>query len=274
MTKMDADMELTLELARVARDPSPSHQQRVFEALSAQLGLAAAPLPSMPLGSATPWWRGKALLGRWLLVGAVAGGGGFWLGAARDSAPRAEPPEVAIAVPPPAARSGEGSSPTARTEAARALASGSPDSTEPLGTSLEAQRPAGSLGSRRAASRLEARGVRHSRMRRTSEVRPAMAAADAGPQDRSFIEAVRLLQRAQRSIDSGEATLAMALLDELDARFPRDTLGEERGAARVLALCESGQTDRARQLADQLRAENPTSIYNARIARSCVSLSN
>ncbi len=105
--------------------------------------------------------------------------------------------------------------------------------------------------------------------------RGARARAGAAKLERApFLEAVRLLQRAQRAVDASEPALAMFLLGELDTRFPRELLGEERAATRVLALCESGQTDRAHQVARELNLQSPSSIYAARIARSCVSLAD
>jgi hypothetical protein len=84
-----------------------------------------------------------------------------------------------------------------------------------------------------------------------------------------FLEAVRLLSRAQRAIDGGEPALALVLLDEIDQRVARELLSEERAAALVIALCKSGELDRARSVAAALAAASPSSIYAGRIARSC-----
>jgi hypothetical protein len=46
-------------------------------------------------------------------------------------------------------------------------------------------------------------------------------------------------------------------------------LNEERQATRVLALCANGESDRASQTAAVLRAQSPSSIYLARLQRSC-----
>jgi hypothetical protein len=77
------------------------------------------------------------------------------------------------------------------------------------------------------------------------------------------------VQRAQRALESAAPSAALALLDELDARFPAALLIEERLATRVLALCASGAVARAKRAAAQLVAHNPSSIYAARIAQSC-----
>jgi hypothetical protein len=87
--------------------------------------------------------------------------------------------------------------------------------------------------------------------------------------DPRFLEAVRLVQRAQRAVESGAPSTALTLLDDLDARFPAAMLNEERLATRVLALCASGAVARAKRVAAELGVRNPSSIYAARIAQSC-----
>lgn len=96
-----------------------------------------------------------------------------------------------------------------------------------------------------------------------------LGAASPPAGDPRFLEAVRLVQRAQRAVESGAASTALSLLDELDARFPAALLNEERLATRVLALCASGAVARAKRVAAELGARNSSSIYAARIAQSC-----
>jgi hypothetical protein len=98
---------------------------------------------------------------------------------------------------------------------------------------------------------------------------PPLGAASPPAGDPRFLEAVRLVQRAQRAVESGAASTALSLLDELDARFPAALLNEERLATRVLALCASGAVARAKRVAAELGARNSSSIYAARIAQSC-----
>jgi hypothetical protein len=116
---------------------------------------------------------------------------------------------------------------------------------------------------------------RAARVRPKSEARRASAPRAAAPpaldRDARFLEAVRLLARAQRAID-GEPALALVLLEEMGERVPRELLGEERDAALVVALCKTGQVERARRVAAELSARSPSSIYAARIDRSCGNL--
>jgi hypothetical protein len=99
-------------------------------------------------------------------------------------------------------------------------------------------------------------------------VRPASPVAPARPTP-DFAAALQLLTRARGALDRDEPALALRLLDELDASFPRELLDQERGATRVLGLCANGEQARAVQLARQLFAGRPRSIYSHRLERSC-----
>jgi len=97
----------------------------------------------------------------------------------------------------------------------------------------------------------------------------APSASSPSPGDAGFLEAVRIVQRAQRSLERSAPHTALLLLDDLDARFPAALLNEERLATRVLAFCAIGASARARRAAAELELRNPSSIYAARIAQSC-----
>ena len=78
------------------------------------------------------------------------------------------------------------------------------------------------------------------------------------------------LRRAQQQLRSGNATMSLLLLSELD-RSAGDVLLEERDATRVLALCAVGQEEAAREVASQLSHDSPRSIYGMRLEASCIS---
>jgi len=110
---------------------------------------------------------------------------------------------------------------------------------------------------------------------RPAEGRPRTASRSstmpAAVDDRLAAE-LALLARTERAIRSGEAPLALALLGELDRKFPVPALREEREAARVLARCVSAGvvTDaEARVSAERFIAAHPTSVYADRIRESC-----
>jgi hypothetical protein len=64
------------------------------------------------------------------------------------------------------------------------------------------------------------------------------AATSAEIAANSLLEELELLRRAERTIRSGNSQVALGLLRDLDERFPKGQLVEERAAARVMAnLC-------------------------------------
>jgi hypothetical protein len=305
----DYDVQLTLELARVAREPTLADKQRVLEELQLRLG----ELPGLSsVGESTTGVRrvipklapptlteqaarmarslvSSKLAPHLIWVGAVTGALGFWVGT-RNTEPSPIPgpdaragslvaPWVSSEAPPyPPPKAAEQPGPKAPNTAPRALET--PKALQPETAQLEpknrrherwrvalleppatAATPSATTGARAAAP------VLAPTPRRAHDQKPAHLGDNA-----RFFEAVRLLQRAQRALDAGEPSLALALLAELDERFPRDLLSEERDAARVVGLCKSGDTQGASRLAQELASMSPSSIYAARITRSCGAL--
>jgi len=110
---------------------------------------------------------------------------------------------------------------------------------------------------------------------RPGERRPRAArrsSTSLGTADDRLAAELALLARTERAIRSGEAPLALALLGELDQRFPVPALREEREAARVLAGCvSSGGVAGAESSAPAERfiGAHPASVYADRIRESC-----
>jgi hypothetical protein len=77
-----------------------------------------------------------------------------------------------------------------------------------------------------------------------------------------------LLRRADRAVRADNAALALALVGELDARYPGSSLLEERRAIELLAYCGVGATD-ASARAQRFLGAHPTSVYAGRIQRTC-----
>lgn len=82
-----------------------------------------------------------------------------------------------------------------------------------------------------------------------------------------------LLESAQRALAARDAEHALALLAEHAQRFPNGALTEERGAARVLALCELGRTNEARSAFAAFLRTAPRSPLIPRLQDSCASSS-
>jgi hypothetical protein len=85
----------------------------------------------------------------------------------------------------------------------------------------------------------------------------------------TLAEEVRLLSSAQRALNEGDPTTALARLAEHGRRFPAGTMAEERDAARALALCRAGRRDEAQAAAARFLADRPTSPLAARVRASC-----
>lgn len=83
-----------------------------------------------------------------------------------------------------------------------------------------------------------------------------------------FDEELALLQRVERAIRTKDSALALALLAELDERFPETRLGEERQAARLIADCRLGSPG-ALQRAQAFMSDRPSSVYSERIQAAC-----
>jgi hypothetical protein len=282
MTRGDLRATIALETARMMEEPTAADQARVYAALKQRIlaapveGGSAGPrlaLRGLRLGAGS----GGAKLSQLALVAALSGGIGYWLGLDHSAAPRDAEPTIT----PSALASGE-----APEQAPRATGLTSARSEAGLAprtdiAHVRPSEPSANAGADAAAAPAsEARasalaappgGSRKERSLRRSRVQ-SRAAHSPAAEDRSFFEAVRLLQRADRAVQNGQAGFAITLLDELDARFPDRILSEERAAMRVLAACASGDIAGARAAASKIPSGSG-SIYDERIERSCVARS-
>jgi hypothetical protein len=78
----------------------------------------------------------------------------------------------------------------------------------------------------------------------------------------------RSLERIERALRNADAPLALALLAELDERYPKTRLVEERQAARLMAHCVAGEPD-AKLAAERFLQAQPSSVYAARLRALC-----
>jgi len=69
-----------------------------------------------------------------------------------------------------------------------------------------------------------------------------------------------LVERARTALGRGDATAALAAVDEHARRFPQGTMTEERDAVRIQALALAGRRDEARLRARDFRARFPHSL--------------
>jgi hypothetical protein len=96
------------------------------------------------------------------------------------------------------------------------------------------------------------------------ETAPANAAPAAKPQG-SLADEVAQLQKAKLALKSGNPAQALSELSIYSQRFPRPMLGAEASVVRIEALSASGNSARAKSLAEAFLAKNPNSPYATRL---------
>lgn len=99
----------------------------------------------------------------------------------------------------------------------------------------------------------------------TAASAPAPAAAPVGS---TLGEETLALREVSRALAEGKSDEALRLLDRPAAG---GELGEERAAARIVALCKAGRRDQAEPLRAAFSASFPRSTQRDRIARACAS---
>ena len=81
----------------------------------------------------------------------------------------------------------------------------------------------------------------------------------------SLADEVAQLQKAKLALKGGNAAQALSELGTYAQRFPRPMLGAEASVLRIEALNQSGDTARAKSLAEGFLAKNPNSPYATRL---------
>jgi hypothetical protein len=240
MTDLSPKARRLFELARHQDDPEPGAHDRVERSLGRRIALVGtvatggAAFTKSAAGLGLMATAAKAA-GVAAVVGAAAGAGWFAT-KALGSAPAATV-NVSSATP---------GAPSARRSAPSAAPKQDTAEPEPAPTARPSPRP--SLGAPRPS------------------VQPESREPESIDQLRLETEGLKAIQQAVRAGDPGRA---LVLIDEQNGRYPGGLLGEERAAARVLALCQSGQTERARAEAAQFERRWPKSALVARVRSSC-----
>jgi hypothetical protein len=260
-------VDRALQLAQLELSPSAGDKAR---------GRAALELPEpppLPLATYPSAWAALGASGKvGVLVSAVllgvGFGAGYWLGRAE---PRVAAPSGEL---PPALGS---SAPSGSTSGSATDGMGRPMQPLPRAEAeLDAGRPPPSDDDRRAkASSATGAGAAPAELPRSS--RPAPKAP--GPQQAAGApreetrgsrnsEELDLMRRIERSLRNDQPALALALLAEVEARFPRSALEEERLAASVMAHCGLQDPGHERR-AESFLQSRPRSVYRTRVMAAC-----
>lgn len=296
MTELDP-LEQTLERARAALAPSLADDARLRRALGlapggslpealppagetvARQGASPFPLAARALAptagvSELRAWRalrasGSAGLLAGVMLAGFAFGAGLWLGRAGVVA---EPPPAGLAA---------ATEPDALERGSIAAAPPEPRATAPLqqdGVELSSERDRAIPGDEQDAlsaptplppevasprAELPARRAKPSSRR---DGRAPSRAHSTAPSAAN--EELALLRRVERALRAQNPALALALLAELDQRFPDTRLGEERAAAHVIASCGVGEGG-ARFRAERFVREHSGSVYAERVHEAC-----
>lgn len=289
--EFDPVVDGVLRRARAAASPSAGELEQALVGIRTRLAAAPVGLHEVPdvaapdapaaalNGKSGKWSSCSWPRARWaaelrrLLGIALTLGVGFALGVQYAGRGPSATPAVTVqrsaglpgsAVAQGSVQAGSAPQPTAPPAAAPHAVSAAPAAPSAAELALQTRSPAPAPSSTqlsgRAKQRAPARAVRRSQ-------RPAKSTRE--PELLTFAQVLERLERAQRAERALEPEVALALLDELDARADTLTLREERLVTRVLAACDVGDPTAAERAALELGSAAPASVYTSRIASSC-----
>jgi hypothetical protein len=215
--------------------------------------------------------RGSRLgmLGVGLLVGAMVGGWfGFGLGrdSQKSSGWNAPPASVSDAVAVPRAAPSAPSEPGSAKLWPEAAAAAWPEAPAP--PEVPALEPPAALDTTPAEAAAEGDAARRKALAAGRSRGVRRSAPPAQPESSLAVE-LAMLQRARRALNADNGRLALGIVQELDERFPKGVLVEERSATRILSLCQLERVAEAKQAARDFLGRYPSSVYAERVRQSC-----
>ncbi len=229
-------------------DPPDGAEDRALAVLGLSAGLAVRSAAARPGPFSTVQW-GWSLKAVAIALALGAGVLGAWMAGSRRSsfaAPAA--PSVRLAAgQPPSVRSA-----VVPVRPETAVQTGSPAPIVRV-----AVPPDESI---RHASHMPARGS--SPETSAEPARGAQTAVVAAP---ALSVEIALVQQAARALVSGDAAVALSLLDTYDRQCPHGALVDEAGALRVQALARSGRAPEASALARKLLEVHPYGVLAPRL---------
>jgi hypothetical protein len=228
-----------LDAGRHGDDPSPADRARVRKALSRALAAGGAIGATAAAGGAAAagkplvlWTLGK-VLSVIAVLGCVAAGVAItpWQPRAASTPPAPSSPLPADPAPAIAMPA---------PSAAPALEAGEAPAREPPPSAPAPARP---------------------------QTPPAAAPPSAGPD--TLVDETKRLREVQGALKDGDAERALELLDAQSAEYGKGALGEERAAARVIALCKAGRAAEAEAARERFLRESPRSPLADRVRAEC-----
>lgn len=267
MSDLGPEARQLVELARHADGPTTEDRDRVRAKLLARIatGAVATSAAAGAVTAATKGMAAKSASALWLKVLVtltVAGGVGAGM-LALLGGHRREPQPQTLWAPSGVASSQPGeSTPSPRATGSEGAGLPTPESF-PLAPAMSQPGEAASRGLEKIAASLQPSGALGSR---PAESAPQVSGA-APPS--SLEGEMRLVREAQESLRNGKPEQALQLLDRHQVEHPNGALGEERSAARVVALCSLGRTHEAQQEAERFLRTWPQSPLAQRVRSAC-----
>jgi hypothetical protein len=244
MNQLSPEARRLFQLARGVDEPSPATLKRIEQSLASRVtrGVGIAAAGTLWVHSASGFLLGTSKVVSIAVVAGAVSAAGVWALQSPEPASRASAPAASVA---------RAAKPVAPRSAPQPVASASEAPVE----STDALPKLPSAAATRGVPR--------------PSVAPASNGAQAAETPDQLREETQELRQAQQALRAGNVALALKLLNQQDQTFGRGVLQEERSAARVLALCQNGQTDRARAEAARFEQQWPKSALLARVRSSC-----
>lgn len=251
MSSLSKEAREVLAAGVRAEAPTMADRQRARARLDVALATSIAAAPIEAPAAPPRAWLMKGVVGTATVLVVAAGTIAVRTSTPDDppGAPPPTPPVSAVMAPPVAAV------PAERGEVPPRVASPATPAPRRAGSAIA---PPAAVPARRPAA--NAAGA---------AAAPAGAIVPLGAEEPETLEEeTRALQQVHGALKDGDASRALRLLAEHEARFPRGQLRPERQAARVLALCATDPAAGRAALAEFLEA-HPGSPLLLRVKRAC-----
>jgi hypothetical protein len=244
MTRLSPEARRLLQLARIHDEPSAASLRRIEHSLATHVaqGIGATATGALWAKSASGLTLGATKAVAIVALGGAVSAAGYWALPSHEPAATVTSAHAKVQVDVP--------------RQSQLPAEPSELSAEKTTTPAESSRqPAGTTASRPTLHAV------------TPSSHPITEATETADELR---EETRELRSAQQALRAGNAGLALELLTRQDQTFQGGLLQQERSAARVLALCQSGHADLARSEAKRFEQRWPKSPLVARVRTSCL----